>query len=583
MMISLLFAAIFAVISFVIIRGGWGIVSAVCSGIFTWLYMYFGMPTLAYGFIGFPFLLLFVGVIISIFGFIRYSEDEDKAAGAGAGVIITLLSLLFLIFVPLISTWGIFHDTEYRALLGTVEESEFSADVTPIDPTAVRLVNQVLAKKLAETRLGEDTALGSRIDIGTFNIQAVKGKLFWIAPLNWRDPFKWAFGDAGTPGYMKVSVTNQRDIELVRSVGDKPLSLQILTAGAYFGDDLERHLYLNGYMTQGYMDYTFEINDEGRPFWVVTKYEKRVGFSGDYATGVIVVDPQTREIKEYGIDDAPVWIDHIQPETMITTRIDDWGDFVHGWWNPSGKDRVKHTPGNVGDSGISLVYGDDGKAYFYTGIQTVGADQGTLGFMLVNSRTGVAKMYKQPGITEQACQKNIRGLIAEKPGWIVTNCILYNVACDPMYIAIIKDADGNPKQVGIASVVNRAVVVSHTEIRGALRAYKAMLRSKGGVMAADGAVKKIMINGQVLRIGAEVLDGKTYYYLVISGHTDKILSATAGLSPELPITQKGDTVSIGVDDAGTGVVDMATFDNLGITLQKTDAQAEVEGHDAESR
>jgi hypothetical protein len=29
------------------------------------------------------------------------------------------------------------------------------------------------------------------------------------------------------------------------------------------------------------------------PFWVVTKYEKRIGFSGNEATGVVLVNAQT--------------------------------------------------------------------------------------------------------------------------------------------------------------------------------------------------------------------------------------------------------------------------------------------------
>lgn len=577
MMISLTIAVILAAISFGLIRGGYGLAAAICVGIFSFLFVYLGLPTLAYGFIGLPLLILCVGLIITLFGNLSKEHDRNNSSfGLTAGIGIAGLGLLFFIVVPIFSTWGLFYHEDYRALIGEVQESKFSADVTPIDPKAVRLVDQTQAKKLAETKLGEDTALGSRIEIGTFNIQAVRGKLYWVAPLNWRNVLKWAFGDLGTPGYIMVSATNQRDIKLVQTIDGKPISLQILTSGAFFGDNLNRFLYVNGYAMQGYMDNTFEINDEGRPFWVVTKYDLKVGYGGRVVTGVIVVDPQTRKIVEYSIDDAPAWIDRIQPQDIVIDRIDDWGDFVHGWWNPSGLDKVKTTVG------MSLVYGDDGQAYWYTGIQTVGSDQGTLGFMLVNSRTGLAKMYKQPGITEQACRANIRGLVAEKPGWVVTNCILYNVSGDPTYIAIIKDADGNPKRVGVASVVNRAVVVSHVEIRGALRAYKSMLRSKGGVMAADGKVKRITIEGIVIRIGSEVLDGKTYYYLMIQGHADKILSATAGLSAELPMTRDGDQVTIEVDDAGSGIVDMSSFDNLGITLQKTGAQSAVEANTDDS-
>jgi hypothetical protein len=39
-------------------------------------------------------------------------------------------------------------------------------------------------------------------------------------------------------------------------------------------------LYTSGYAFVGLADFSFEIDDEGTPFWVVTKYEKKIGFMG---------------------------------------------------------------------------------------------------------------------------------------------------------------------------------------------------------------------------------------------------------------------------------------------------------------
>ncbi len=293
---------------------------------------------------------------------------------------------------------------------------------------------------------------------------------------------------------------------------------------------------------------------------------------------MIVVDPQTREITVYDLDKVPEWIDRIQPESFIAEQVDDWGEFVHGFWgNFEGLDKLKHTPGYGSDSGLSLVYGSDGRAKWYTGIQSDGADQGTTGFMLVDTRTGKAKYYRQSGITEQACQRNIAGLIAEKTGWSVTNCILYNVAGHPTYIAIIKDADGNPKQIGIASVVNRDVVVSHNLIKGALRAFRANLRSKGNVAGTDSDVDALLAKGVVVRLGTEVLDGMSYFYMVIDTEPTKVFSAVAGLnSAEITVTQVGDPVEIRYDDAGRSIVDMTSFTNTALSLQRSKVEEAVE-------
>jgi hypothetical protein len=51
----------------------------------------------------------------------------------------------------------------------------------------------------------------------------------------------------------------------------------------------------------GLTDFSFEIDDQGMPYWVVTKYEKRIGFSGNEAVGVVLVNAQTGAIKEHSI------------------------------------------------------------------------------------------------------------------------------------------------------------------------------------------------------------------------------------------------------------------------------------------
>ena len=577
MWISLAFAVVFGLIIFALLRNAVGIVGGVGTAIFSYLVLYLGLPTLAFGFYGIPVLVMIVGVAAIVFGAMSNEMNADKSGSislmGGAGI--TGIGLLTAIVFPLLLTPVSMNNAgNYQQILsaGEVEDGgTFDSDMAVIDPTQIRMVDQDLAKTLAETKLGEDAGLGSRVEIGPMRIQSVGGKLFWVGPLEWDGPFKWAFGDAGTPGYMVVSAYNQRDVRLVKDVDGQPLSLKI-GEGAYMWDHLHRYIWNNGFAATPYTDFTFEVDDKWRPYWVMTRYERTVGYSGNVANGVIIVDPQTREITEYDMDKIPEWVDRVQPESFIKDQVDDWGEWVHGLWgNFEGKDKLNHT------RGISIVYGSDGRAKWYTGIQSVGADQGTTGFMLIDTRTGKAKYYRQSGITEWACRKNIRGLVAEKTGWTITDCILYNVGGDPTYIAVIKDADGNPKEVGIASVVSRDVVVKHVRIAGALRAYRSSLRSKGNVAGADTGIDTLLAKGMVVRFGSEVLDGQTYFYMFIDTEPTKVFSAAAGLnSAELTVTQVGDIVEIRYDDAGRAIVDMIAFKNTALNLRRSDVEAAVQ-------
>ncbi|MDC1105233.1 hypothetical protein OAT16_00910 [Prolixibacteraceae bacterium] len=61
--------------------------------------------------------------------------------------------------------------------------------------------------------------------------------------------------------------------------------------------------------------------------------------------------------------------------------------------------------------GISLVYGNDGKSYWYSGLTSVGADEGTVGFVMVNTRTKETVWYRQVGATEQAAMQSAMGKV----------------------------------------------------------------------------------------------------------------------------------------------------------------------------
>ena len=167
---------------------------------------------------------------------------------------------------------------------------DFDTEQQLLDQTQARFVDQALAKRSAEELLGNQQGLGSKVDVGTMSIQSVKGRLWWVAPLEHKDIFKW-MSNGTTPGYVMVSASDYSDSRIV--LGKFELSIGM---GGNFGDYLPRYMYQNGFASRGYMDYTFELNDQEQPFWVVTLFEKKVGYGGEVATGVVVVDPVTGDI-----------------------------------------------------------------------------------------------------------------------------------------------------------------------------------------------------------------------------------------------------------------------------------------------
>ena len=54
-------------------------------------------------------------------------------------------------------------------------------------------------------------------------------------------------------------------------------------------------------MKAGHTDYTFELDDEGNPYWVITRYDNAIGIVDKKAIGTEIIDAQTGETKIYDI------------------------------------------------------------------------------------------------------------------------------------------------------------------------------------------------------------------------------------------------------------------------------------------
>ena len=282
---------------------------------------------------------------------------------SGIGVAV-LYVVSLVVFSPLIML------NEHRDLIGSVEEVEFSSQIEYIDLKQLPTIDKQLAAKLADKKLGEIPSLGSQVTIGDLTLQSIAGQLYYVAPLEHSSLFKWLINNEGTKGYIKVSAINQNDVQLVTELNGQPIHLKYLES-AYLFSDLDRAAYIRD-MKAGHTDYTFELDDEGNPYWVITRYDNAIGLTEQKAIGVLIIDAQTGESNIYDIENTPKWVDRIQPSGYINNYLNKWGELVHGIFNFSDKDKLKTTPGS------KILFNND-KCYYYTGITSVGNDEGLVG------------------------------------------------------------------------------------------------------------------------------------------------------------------------------------------------------------
>ena len=548
------------------------IVAAIVGGL-NLGFNYLTLPVLAWGYWGVLVEVAFTVIIGGIYSLILKDVDDDAGWSTLLRNLIAFgVVLLFMIGAAFFSGEMV-NSGKYNKRLGEVEmvtDGEFNSDVHPIPINKMRSVDGNLARKVAEDKLGQDAGLGSRVYVGNMTIQNLTGEfvidngqkltfnndLIWVAPLEHRSFWKWISNDV-TPGYIIVDATDATKRYLVTEVNGKPLQLKYLESG-YFNDDIERHIRVNGYTSTGLYDHCFEIDPNGNPYWVVSKYHKAIGFFAEEPDGVITIDVQNGEINSYSIEDTPAWIDRIQPQEFVEDQIRCWGEYKEGWWNSVITERGVQKP----TEGMTLVY-SDGKSFWYTGIQSSGADNGTNGFMLVDTRTKQARFYHIAGVNETEAIRIAQDQpFAKAAGYVADFPVLYNVRGVPTYFMAMKGSSGNIVGYCFVAVNNRQAVGSGSSKKQAEDEYLKMIKRTFEDVLTDDKVER---EEHTFTIRGIVQENNTYYIL-FKEEKGVEFTGTTEFYPELKWTKEGHRVKVSYDKGEGKIVPLESFDNLNVEI-----------------
>lgn len=479
--------------------------------------------------------------------FYRPQITVDKSiAGYKTGFV--LLAILWVLYFGVtILSMPLFNYKAYRDQLGTPVVSEFNETVQPLALNQLPIVDKSLARELADKKVGENPGLGSQVVLGIPVIQKVNDKLVWVVPLEHSGFFKWLKNMDGSAGYIVVSASDVSDVTLVT---DHKIKYQ---ANAYILDDLNRHVHLfGGGLFKGLTDYSFELDDDGVPYWVISTYQNRWLFNLPEATGVLTVNATTGETTHYTIDTLPEWVDRVQPEGFVMQQIQNQGTYVHGIFNFSNQDKFRPSQGDI------IIY-NGARCYLFTGLTSVGSDESAIGFILVDMVTKESNIYQMSGATEMAAQSSAEGKV-QQFGYRASFPMIINLDGQATYFMTLKDNAGLIKQYAFVSVSNYTNVGTGETIDSALRNYRQVQGTVNSNISEGQATSTI--KGTVLRISSETLENTITYKLILEEQKDHIFTVSYELSNELSLTQPGDRVSMDYMEDSSGVCAAFSFDNL---------------------
>ena len=102
---------------------------------------------------------------------------------------------------------------------------------------------------------------------------------------------------------------------------------------AFFKEDAYRYIRME-YPTLMLDNLHFEIDESGKPYYIVSIVEKTIGlFGGKNIKGCIVLDPVTGETVRYDLADIPNWVDVVFDGDLICQQYNWYGMYQNGFWN----------------------------------------------------------------------------------------------------------------------------------------------------------------------------------------------------------------------------------------------------------
>lgn len=443
------------------------------------------------------------------------------------------LTLIFGIFSS-----KIIHSKKYSKMV-EVENGNFTEDIKEISFDQIPTVDRVTAITLGDRKMGEMLDLASQFNVSDAYTQIdYKDKAVRVTPLEYNGILKWLNNKSeGIPGYITVDMAtghtslNKLDGNIKYSKSDK------------FSRDIKRHIRLK-YPTRIISEISFEIDEDGKPFWIIPTYNKSIGvFGGTDVDRVLICNAVNGQVEEYEVEDVPTWVDRVYNADRIIGQVDNWGSLKDGFLNSkfSQKGVLKTTEGYN-----YLAIDDD--VYLYTGITSASKDSSNMGFILSNLRTKETKFYEISSADEVSAMASAQGEVQEKQ-YISTFPILLNIDDKPTYMMALKDNAELIKAYAFVDAQDYQNVEVGSTIEDALKKYIGDV--KPVILEEDKLLEVTLENISIKNL---VIDGNTYYYILSQ---DEIFTIKGSKDIRLPFYKDGENIRVKyyVDDQGINIIE----------------------------
>lgn len=436
----------------------------------------------------------------------RYELKESKGLKVIGGLLIIVIAA-YLIGSLLSSP--IVNAKKYQKLL-TVKDGEFTKDIEELSFDQIPLLDRDSAAILGNRKMGSMVDMVSQFEVDELYSQInFQNQPVRVSPLKYANLIKWLTNmKDGIPAYIKIDMATQ-NTELVKlKEGMK------YTTSDHLNRNIYRHLRFK-YPTYIFNDLSFEIDDEGVPYWICPVKKFNIGLFGGTTIGrVVLCNAVTGETTDYKVEDAPEWIDRAYSADLLVELYDYYGSLKHGYFNSilGQKDCLKTTTGYN-----YLAIDDD--VWVYTGVTSVSGDQSNVGFVLMNQRTMETKFYEVEGATEDSAMSSAEGQV-QNLKYVATFPLLLNISGEPTYFIALKDDAGLVKKYAMVNVQKYQIVAIGDTVSACEEAYTKLMYDNG-IKEVEKDTREIeTMKAKITKIAQGVIEGNSHYYIMMEGSDD---------------------------------------------------------------
>ncbi len=496
--------------------------------------------------------------------YMEYAKNKVKVP------IVMIIVLAVVVGIGYVTGVELFRAKDYAEIID-VKEGDFAQDIAEIDFQSVPRLDKDSSKMIATRALGELSDYVSQFVVNEYYSTQInyKGTPVRVQSLDYGDIFKWLKNTKeGIPAYIIVDMTTQKAETVRLEEGMK------YSPAEHFNEYLIRHIRFK-YPSLMFAEASFEIDESGRPYWIVPVLDKTIGlFGGTDVVGAVIVDSITGETTlvstsldgttklptdKFVTDEEFLWLDQVYSASIVNQQYNYYGKYNNGFINSIiGQENVRVT-----SQGYNyLALNDD--VYMYTGVTSISSDQSIIGFVLINQRTKEAVYYQQAGALEETARTSAQGKV-QQYGYRATFPILLNVSGEPTYFMALKDSSELVKMYAMVNVKQSTIVGVGTSLAECTESYAAELDKNGVNVDVDvdsmgeeetndaPKVETVDVTGTVEEIRSVITGGETYFYIKLVDNATYYKVAVKD-AEKIVILNAGDTITFVVDKDATGEI-----------------------------